>query len=281
MVYGNMREPPGSERSASQKLLVKSANEEEEPLMGIWAPPDSLTRGLALKILFPQMTAPFKLPEEIPVPPHLIFGYDAYKARDVIKLSEKYPGQVLALGFFTSDKPGEGELISKTLNDFETKPTPPTYDEKLVIQLSKTDYECLLEFLELNPSHKSKDAVEGEEEAKIFFPLGYNIPVKIKEEIKKKARKKGKKASAVAENTNGEAQPPPEGEAPPEALDAEKAPEDDTLIGEEGDVEEHDSGEEEDEDQEDGNAQNEEIDGETVEGADKATSPLPDVISEN
>lgn len=72
------------------------------------------------------MTAPFKLPEEIPVPPHLIMGYDAYKARDVMKLINKYPGEVLAVGFFTSDKPGEGQLIAKNLNEFEARPTPPT-----------------------------------------------------------------------------------------------------------------------------------------------------------
>lgn len=73
----------------------------------------------------------------------------------------------------------------------------------MVLQISKTNLDCLIEFLELNPSYKSVDAVEGEIEAKYFFPLGYNIPVKIKEEIKKKVKRKGKKAAVITEQIEG------------------------------------------------------------------------------
>lgn len=51
LVYGNMRAPPGSENSPCQKLFIKPTSEDEEPAMGIWAPPDSLTKGCIFDVL--------------------------------------------------------------------------------------------------------------------------------------------------------------------------------------------------------------------------------------
>lgn len=158
LVYGNSRKPPGDEKSPSRKLMVvleaddkekeeekgerdKEENEkEEEPneidnkmeekeedvLIGIWAPPNNLAKAMVLKYLFPNISGPFVGPE-IELPPfYVAVAYDAFKARDVMELSEKYPGQVLSYGFFTSDIPAETQLIVKTIDKFEERKTQTT-----------------------------------------------------------------------------------------------------------------------------------------------------------
>lgn len=79
-----------------------------------------------MKNLFPNISGPFKLPE-VELPAHYVaVGYDAFKTRDVMELSDKYPGQVMAYGFFTSDIPPAAQLIAKTVKEFEERTTPTT-----------------------------------------------------------------------------------------------------------------------------------------------------------
>ncbi|KAJ8942900.1 hypothetical protein NQ314_009875 [Rhamnusium bicolor] len=129
IVYGNSRKPPGDEKSPSQRLMVKSEEEEEneeDTLIGIWAPPNSLAKAVALKLLFPNLSAPYKLPETEPTPLYVAVAYDAFKARDVMELSAQYPGQVMAYGFFSSDIPAEAQLVAKTVEKFEERTIPTT-----------------------------------------------------------------------------------------------------------------------------------------------------------
>lgn len=105
----------------------------------------------------------------------------------------------------------------------------------------------------------SRDAVAGDEECKILFPVGYNEAEQEIVEVKKKSKKnKGRKH--VAPNEQGEVKE--ESEMSHEAV-AENDLEDETLIGEE-DNDEHDEEEDDIEDDEDN----------TLIGADKATSPI-------
>ncbi|RZC38575.1 uncharacterized protein BDFB_005350 [Asbolus verrucosus] len=132
-----------------------------------------------------------RLPEEQPVPPHVVVGYDAFKYKEVMELSAQYPDAIMKYGFFSSDIPGEGELITKTVEKFEKKMTPTTYEEKIVIQLVKNS-DWWSAFLELGPSYISPNTVDGEEDAKIFFPPTYDIPEEVIMAVKKKPKKKGK-----------------------------------------------------------------------------------------
>lgn len=118
-----MREHPGDEKSPSQLLMKPPSDPEdfEATLIGVWAPPNSMAKGMALKILFPNLSTPFKLPETKLIPPHVAVAYDAFKSPEVMELNDKYPGQILAYGFFTSDIPAEAKLIAKTVDKFENK----------------------------------------------------------------------------------------------------------------------------------------------------------------
>ncbi|CAG9823404.1 unnamed protein product [Phaedon cochleariae] len=254
MVYGNSRKPPGDGKSPSQRLMPKPDNVEEEEeniLIGIWAPPNNLSKALALKHLFPNLSAPYKFPEVEPSPFYVAVGYDAFKAPEVMELSEKYPGQVMAMGFFTSDIPPAAQLIAKTVKEFDERTDVPTYEEKIVIQLAKTNPDCLMAFSELGPSYMSADAEAGEIDCQYLFPQGYNVAQEEIVLVKKKTKKKGKPKPYTQEETASTA-----------ASDLTKDQSD--LDHEE--LEEVDSEEEK-------------VAGETLEyvevtGADKATSPI-------
>ncbi|CAH1280632.1 unnamed protein product [Diabrotica balteata] len=201
IVYGNSRAPPGDQNSPCQKLTIKKDNDEDEDniISGIWAPPDKMTKALVLKHLFPNLTAPYKFPDAEPTPFYVAAAYDSFKSREVMELSDLYPGQVMMYGFFSSDKPAEASLISKTVTDFEERTTPTTYfsEEKIVIQLAKTNEECFQAFTELGPTYMSADAEKGEIDCKYFFPAGYNVPKEVIHEVKKKFKKKKAKAAVV------------------------------------------------------------------------------------
>lgn len=147
MVYGNSRKPLGDERSPSRRLIEKLNPEETDDeniltgeilfskniwiicrfhILGIWAPPDQYSKALALKLLFQNLSAPFKIPNNEPPPLYVAVGYDAFKTRDVMELSAKYPGMILSYGFFTSDIPPDAQLLAKTIDEFEARKIPTT-----------------------------------------------------------------------------------------------------------------------------------------------------------
>ncbi|CAG9862741.1 unnamed protein product [Phyllotreta striolata] len=207
IVYGNMRKPPGSEFSPCDQLTVKIRDDEDDEtndgekkiennLVGIWAPTDKLTKALVLKHAFPNVSGPFKLPDEEPIPLCVAMAFDAFKTREVMELSQLYPGQVMTVGFFTSDKPQEATLISKTVEEFDSRSTPTTYEEKIVIQLAKTMEDCVRAFADLGPTYVSPDVDQGEIDCKFFFPDGYNAPKEVIQQVKKKFKRKGKGKAA-------------------------------------------------------------------------------------
>lgn len=118
MVYGNSRKPPGDEKSPAFKLrkvwnesgkllewvdAVKNLSEDELRQLddrvllgwflliyfifvtvricfsGIWAPTNSLGKAMVLKLLFPGLSAPYRLPHEDDVPLHVAIAFDAFK----------------------------------------------------------------------------------------------------------------------------------------------------------------------------------------------------------
>ncbi|XP_057668839.1 uncharacterized protein LOC130901433 isoform X4 [Diorhabda carinulata] len=167
LVYGNSRKMPGDEHSPCHQLTFKKNNDDDV---------DSITA----------------------------VAYDAFKTKEVMELSDLYPGQVMMYGFFDDDKPETATLISKTVTEFEERTTPTTYfsEEKIIIQLAKTNPECLLAFTELGPTYMSADAEKGEIDCKYFFPDGYNVPKEVIHEVKKKFKKKKNKAAAVNQEEN-------------------------------------------------------------------------------
>ncbi|XP_050307499.1 uncharacterized protein LOC126744182 [Anthonomus grandis grandis] len=299
MVYGNSRKPPGDDKSPAMKLrklwidggkpkdwldLKQNLSEEElnalenNVLLGIWAPPNSLNKATVLKLFFPSISTPFKMPDLKEQPLHLAVAYDAFKAKEVFELSTKYPGKIMSFGYFSSDMPGEAKLLGKTTEKYEARATPVTYEEKLVIQLVKDDPNIFLEFMELGPSYVSRDVDIGELDCAYFFPPGYNTPeAEIITYLKKKSKRKLKigKFKPTADNLeDGEPQVAVES-VPAEAVEA-TAEETEAVLEEaaqeeqESDEEEIDEGDAKREGQEKGDEEG----GGDMESADKATSPV-------
>ncbi|XP_066156103.1 uncharacterized protein [Euwallacea fornicatus] len=214
MAFGNLRRHPGDEKSPAFKLrklwveggkprewadvaesmTVDEIKEvEQDVLLGIWAPPNSFAKGMTLKLFFPNLAAPFMLPVVEEVPLHVAVAYDAFKAKDVFDLSEKYPKKVISFGYFSNDRSGEAKLLGKNTEQYENRNETVTYEEKIIIQLAKDDPQCFMDFMDLGPSYISSDVEIGELDCRYFFPPGYNTPeAEIITYLKKKSKKKCK-----------------------------------------------------------------------------------------
>nr|CAH7743736.1 unnamed protein product [Callosobruchus chinensis] len=199
VVYGNCRKSPGDERSPNQKMMTKEEDgDEENILIGLWAPPNPHCKAYALKQLFPSLTEPHLLTHIPTVPLYIIVAYDAFKAHDIAELMDKYPGQVLSYGFFTTDVPSEAKLIAKSFTQFEERPTPVTYDEKIVVQLGTDNPDCVMAFGDLGPSYISPDVDASEVDSGFFFPPDYKLVKEEVKEVKKNKKKRGKGAKQAA-----------------------------------------------------------------------------------
>lgn len=129
-IYGPSKCPPGSPDSPAQKLMYTGEEEqegqeegeegkEEIEIMGIWCPPNSMTKAYALKSFFPNMVASLILPEPEPTPPHLVIAYDAYRRKEILEVMNQYQQDVMRYGFFTSENPKNAQLVAKTIPKFE------------------------------------------------------------------------------------------------------------------------------------------------------------------
>ncbi|KAK9872264.1 hypothetical protein WA026_017065 [Henosepilachna vigintioctopunctata] len=272
VVYGNSRRHPGDENSPSQRFL--RTDPDGRKFIGLWAPPNTRCKALALKLLFPSLSKAYKLPEVKHIPLHVAMAFDAFKTNDLMKLHKEYPSAIIRYGFFDSDQPTEARLIAKTMEDFDARLMPTTYEEKIIFQISKEHEECFKLFMEQCPSYRSADVEIGEQDCRILFPPGYDAPPKEENVIiKKSKRKKAKIIHQVTVNQDGEEviETMVTDKITTESAEEDKR-EDKEDDGEENDNEEEEEYEEDDED--DLNVDEaEEINIE----AEKATSPMQEV----
>ncbi|XP_045471841.1 uncharacterized protein LOC123678729 [Harmonia axyridis] len=263
VVYGNSRKHPGDEGSPSKKFL--KVDPDDRTFIGLWAPPNTRCKAMAIKLLFPSLGKAYKLPEFEHVPLHVVMAYDAFKTNDLMELSKQHPGGVMRFGFFDSDQPAEAKLIAKTVEEFETRSVPVNFEEKIILQISKENKECFTAFLDIGPSYRSINVEIGEKDSSLIFPPGYDAPLKQEREVSKKSKKK--KTKIVQQVTVNK-----EGEEVIETLitdQTEEIDEQKTNSKEDGD----ENGDEEyDEEEEEINIDTE--DAETVAGEEKATSPM-------
>ncbi|XP_018319594.1 fibrous sheath CABYR-binding protein [Agrilus planipennis] len=238
----------GDEEEAPVEEEQEEEVEEEElgpPVTGVWAPPNSYTRAFIIKNCFPKLHASIALEEPQPTPPHLAIAFDAFRRREILELVENYPNEVLRYGFFTSEDPDKAQLIAKNVRKFEQllAKKVPTYEERLVIQLSKKKSEAVLAFITVNPTRVSNNVVDGEEECKKFFPEGYDEPIeeevveeeKPKKKKKKKAKEGGEEAATAASVAEAE-EGPEEGGEEGGAEGEEGGDESPTEVGEGGEA---------------------------------------------
>lgn len=124
VVYGNSRKHPGDDDSPSKKFM--KTDPDDRLFIGLWAPPNTRCKAMAIKLLFPSLSKAYKLPEFKHVPMHVAMAFDAFKANDLVALSKEYPGGVMRYGFFDCDDPLKAQLTAKTMEEFEARRNPVT-----------------------------------------------------------------------------------------------------------------------------------------------------------
>lgn len=164
IVYGEYKEPPGTEESLARKLEYQIEKEKEEieegeeaeasemvktpgskrpsaaegngvetesvekdylTIPGIWVPSNQRSKVVALRCFFPIITNKYDLPELDVTPPHLVVAFDAFKKKEVLEVANDYPHETMKMGFFTSSDPETAKLLAKTPQGFDRIIVPP------------------------------------------------------------------------------------------------------------------------------------------------------------
>ncbi|XP_050505040.1 thioredoxin domain-containing protein 3 homolog isoform X2 [Diabrotica virgifera virgifera] len=177
-VYGPTMKPPGSEDCPYRKMLSEAVDEESGEhitLTGIWAPSVACVKATILRLFFPKLASAYEIPDPEPEPEHLALVFDTRKIRDALHVMSQWPDQIMHYGFFSNEDPHDTELIAKSVQRLE-KPAyrdKRTFQEKLIIQVSKKKSECVLAFAQIGPSYISPNPQEGAKECQLFFPDDY------------------------------------------------------------------------------------------------------------
>ncbi|CAH2006729.1 unnamed protein product [Acanthoscelides obtectus] len=174
MVYGPTLNPPGGKDSLYERL--KHEEEDEEgitELTGIWAPHTDFLYATVLRMFFPKYSAEYTIPEPEPTPPYIAMVFDQKKTHDVMHVMAQYPNEIMHYGFFTSEVPSKTELVAKSVRKLDKVIDKRTFNEKMVLQVSKKKSECIFALAQLTPIYMSPNAEEGERECQLFFPEGY------------------------------------------------------------------------------------------------------------
>ncbi|XP_057668830.1 uncharacterized protein LOC130901433 isoform X3 [Diorhabda carinulata] len=179
MIYGPPMKPPGSEDCPYRQMLTEAEDEESGnvvELIGIWVPAIPCVRATVLRLFFPKLSGPYVIPEPEPEPEHLAIIFDKKKTREALRTMGHWPEQIMNYGFFSNEDPEDTELIAKSVQRLEDPNirVKRTYEEKLVIQLSKKKSECVLTFAQIGPIYISPNPQEGARECALFFPDDYS-----------------------------------------------------------------------------------------------------------
>ncbi|VEN34978.1 unnamed protein product [Callosobruchus maculatus] len=174
MVYGPTLRPPGGKDSLYERLKQEEDEEgRQSELIGIWAPHTDFLYATVLRMFFPKYSAEFTIPEPEPTPPYIAMVFDQKKMHDVMHVMAQYPREIMHYGFFTSEVPSQTELVAKSVRKLDKVVDKRTFNEKMVLQVSKKKSECIFALAQLNPVYMSPNAEEGERECQIFFPENY------------------------------------------------------------------------------------------------------------
>lgn len=89
------------------------------------------------------------------------------KRSEILRISEEYQKDLLALGFFTSDDINTCSLICKTAEKYEELPMKDS--DRIIAKVSKKTSKLELALSTLNPLYVSQNATKGSKECSIVF----------------------------------------------------------------------------------------------------------------
>lgn len=103
-----------------------------------------------------------------PEPPHLCMILPASERHRALEVSESFPGDLRAFGFFEGENFEDFSLVCKTVEMYEKLPTK-SGNEKIILKVARKTSKLLLSLMPLYPVHVSLNVKEGEEECSIIF----------------------------------------------------------------------------------------------------------------
>ncbi|XP_028027401.1 uncharacterized protein LOC114240917 [Bombyx mandarina] len=173
-------QPQQPQESSSDTDSPSESNEEEYfpppglVIPGFYAPPNDIAKANGLAVLFPKIVVEYVTPEPEFLPPHVLVMLEAWKRHKALKVLSKYENAVIHVGIFEATTPYDGVHIAYSVMEFDADNTSQkTENVKIAIMLSIENDVPLLELMDLNPVHVSRDPVAGEEECSAMFPVDY------------------------------------------------------------------------------------------------------------
>ncbi|XP_019873163.2 uncharacterized protein LOC109601365 isoform X2 [Aethina tumida] len=232
-----------SKEIEEEEIVEVIIERSENDLIGIWIPPNERVKATCLKLFFTKYVSDCLIPIPEPEPDHLAIVYEFYKKEAVKKVMDQHAKHVMRYGFFTSEDFYSTRLVAKSFKKLNVKGVNRTYEEKLILQVSKKFSQCILDFAQVGPMYMSPNAEEGKKECRIVFGEQYDEP-DLPDEEEHAVVTHAKEPEPVVEETHdvddvdvedipeeveGEEVPPPPAtvhEAPPalEAVPVEEAP---------------------------------------------------------
>ncbi|CAG5043123.1 unnamed protein product [Parnassius apollo] len=167
----------------SDDEIVESSEEEDENeyfpppgllIPGFYAPPNDVAKVNGLAILFPKIVLEYVTPEPEFLPPHVLVLLDMTKRYNAIETLAKYKNAVIHMGIFKATSPYSAVHVAYGVKHFDSMKLSINLDDlKLAFMLSIKVDVPLLELMDLNPYHVSRDSEAGEDECAAMFPVNY------------------------------------------------------------------------------------------------------------
>ncbi|XP_059059587.1 uncharacterized protein LOC131852868 [Achroia grisella] len=167
----------------SEVVEDESAEEEDEDeyfppagllVPGFYAPPNDIAKTNGLGVLFSKLVYECVTPQSEFLPPHVLVMLEINKRYKAIEAVRKHRQLVLHVGIFIAKLPQNSVHIAFSVRQYDSLTKKQYSDDiKLAFMLSIEVDIALLELMDLNPIHVSRDHTFGEEECAAMFPVGY------------------------------------------------------------------------------------------------------------
>ncbi|XP_068620530.1 uncharacterized protein [Battus philenor] len=143
---------------------------------GFYAPPNDIAKVNGLAILFPKIVLESVTPQPEYLPPHVLVLLDMSQRYKAIETLAKNQHAVIHMGVFevAAETVSIARHIAYSVKQFDSLQLPINIDNvKLAFMLSIEVDLPLLELMDLNPHHVSRDPEVGEDECAEMFPVDY------------------------------------------------------------------------------------------------------------
>ncbi|XP_060805713.1 uncharacterized protein LOC106139731 [Amyelois transitella] len=165
-----------------EELDEQSSEEDEDEyfpppglvIPGFYAPPNDIAKVNGLAILFPKLVSECVTPQPEYLPPHILVMLDISKRYVAIQALRRHRKLIIHMGIFRATTPYKAVHIAYSVKQFDATDSFTETDKlKIAFMISLEVDLAILELMDLNPTHVSRDPVSGEDECAALFPVNY------------------------------------------------------------------------------------------------------------